>query len=167
MTTLIRLALAILLWLDLAGGQPQVWRQCSAQVLHINIATHGNNGGVIREAFERVVLESEDAPCHAIRSLAYDGDARPERLAASSPLDHIAVPIAKDHHMVEAVAAYVVRTLAVVLPARGAADMNGRADHQIARIVAPCAEPLVWRDRRIKLLAHVLGQVGGMLRRLG
>ena len=75
--------LLLRLWLELVRVHPQVWRQHTAHILHIHVAAHRHQRGIVGGSLPGVELESDNPACHAVLGLAEDADATAERLTTS------------------------------------------------------------------------------------
>ena len=104
--------------------------------MHINVAPHCNQGGIVRRAFPRVHLECNDTPRHAEPCIAEDADAATQWLAAATPAHLCVIFIEKGNDMVEAMATDVRGSLRMILETRGAANMDRTTDHKLAGVMA-------------------------------
>ena len=129
--------------LQFVCGNPLARREDPHQHLHVDIASHGNLGRIIRKALEWVVLEGYDTTSHAETSLPHDGDATTEVLPSASAANDITVFIGEHDNVVKTVAANVVRAFDMVLPARGAANVNGCSYHHVSGVMEPLLGPVV------------------------
>ena len=86
---------------------PDPWRENAPKILHIHIATHGDEGHIIRWTFKRLGLESENSSSHAILGLPYDRNAGAQRLTLSPTSDLCVVFRREVDDVVEVMSAYL------------------------------------------------------------
>ena len=88
--------------LELFGWHPHSGRQYTAEVLHVHVASHRHQRGVVCRAFPWVHLEGDDAARHAEPRIAEDTDASAERLSTTALAQLCVLFIVKRNNMGDA-----------------------------------------------------------------